>query len=436
MKVKNYYYAKGIALPKLKGVTNSTETLELVEPNEVLVSVKQAKGILPAVVVKVGETVKRGTLLARSKQTSIFSPICGTVEAIELHPSIYGNVCKHIKIKNSYAGEVDNFEPLVGEAVTPVSVLKRIYEAGIVDGDGVPLFIKFILKDNQSVNELVINACTDEAGENNNLALLNLKLDKLLAGAKYLAGILDIKKITFVFADSLKKPIKKLFARLSKAENKPELNYALMSGKYPAGDNIEILGTMLGEVLPKKADSKYYGKIIVDIYTLLAVAEAVEDGEKGYKKLLSVVLPEGGKIKNIWACIGDTVGNIYAQATKSDQASVAQIIVGGIMRGIAVSDYSMPITKCLKGIMFLPDKSVCLAKEKDCIKCGRCNNVCPRGIYPREIDASVLVSDFVLAKEYGVNECTRCGCCTYVCPAKRNMVERFIEAQKVLEGRK
>ena len=68
----------------------------------------------------------------------------------------------------------------------------------------------------------------------------------------------------------------------------------------------------------------------------------------------------------------------------------------------------------------------------ECLRCGKCVNVCPAGLCP------VLIKDNFRNKEklsyLEPRKCIECGLCSYICPAKINVREKVKLAKIVMKG--
>jgi electron transport complex protein RnfC len=96
-----------------------------------------------------------------------------------------------------------------------------------------------------------------------------------------------------------------------------------------------------------------------------------------------------------------------------------KIIVNGLVKGTAISDIDIPITKYVKSIHVYPKKKLPDQRVEDCIHCGNCRSVCPSNLAPdllfahyqnnTEIDSAVLNT---------VSKCEGCGLCNLTCPSR------------------
>jgi len=82
------------------------------------------------------------------------------------------------------------------------------------------------------------------------------------------------------------------------------------------------------------------------------------------------------------------------------------------------------ITKDLNTILVLEDTNI---KSEQCIKCGKCSEVCPVGLMP-----VMIIDNKERANKLRIEKCIECGLCSYVCPAKievREILRKIKEQQ-------
>ena len=89
-------------------------------------------------------------------------------------------------------------------------------------------------------------------------------------------------------------------------------------------------------------------------------------------------------------------------------------IVNGLMTGYISNLEDLILTDDIDSIFIMKKNTV---KEKECINCGLCYNVCPLKINPVKS---------LKSKRKNPN-CLNCGLCTYICPS-------FINLRKYLKG--
>ena len=63
----------------------------------------------------------------------------------------------------------------------------------------------------------------------------------------------------------------------------------------------------------------------------------------------------------------------------------------------------------------------------ECIKCGKCSEVCPMNLIP-----SLIIDNPKDKDKLKINKCINCGLCSYVCPSKIEVREII---KKIKEGK-
>ncbi len=138
------------------------------------------------------------------------------------------------------------------------------------------------------------------------------------------------------------------------------------------------------------------------------------------------------------------VGTQFSEALEAaggfaDGAEPEKILCGGPMMGFAMSSLEAAICKNNNALTVLREDPVSIAMEQQtaCLRCGRCNQVCPLGLTPQMMAAAAERKDYERfeKKLYGM-ECVACGTCTFICPAKRPLMQLFKQAKAEVMARK
>lgn len=437
MRYKAFSYGKGISLPKLNAYVENDTIVKLPLPHMAVVPLKQCKGPVPTVMVGLNEKVKVGTVLARSAVSTIISPVAGNVNRIEKRPSCYGGICDHILINVDANDEQNLLPPIDYAEATKDAILKRIEDLGLVDYDGTPLQLKLKLTENDHISSLVINACTDEPFLINNIVLAKEKADEIIDGAAYLAKAIKVNNISFVITKSMFAKFGEFTEKLKSLEGELLFDVFIVPDKYPVGDEIELVKALTKKEMNINSSPKEFGMVIVDIASCYSVHCAMIEGRGDTEKLITVVGTglNGNEIQCAWTRVGTTFEEIMNRMRSSGERNVLKIIAGGPMRGVSVAGVDVCTTKTLKAVMFLNGTVLSTEKESPCIGCGKCVDVCPRGLMPYRIEEYAESEDYYMAKKYGATYCTKCGCCAYVCPAKRNLVQRIVFAKDTIKDK-
>lgn len=431
MKIRTFSYSKGIALPRFFTDKADSTVIEFSDPEIFYVPLLQHVGNDATPVVEVGEKVKRGGLIAKSSQMNIFSPCSGVVRRTAMLPSALGGIVNHIVIENDFKNTTEKLPEI--KKLNAVSILKRIFEAGIVDADQTPLFKKLIIEKGSDIKGIIINGCSDEPYITTSRAILNNYGEQVIAGAKIIAIALDIENIIFAQKKScyaktpnFTKQLIKANEQFSIEKNKINIKQELFADRYPMGDEHELLYALTKKRIPFGENAQSLGYIVIDLKCLLSVYSAVVSGQSDYMSLVTLFGSDKRHVKHCWIKSGIKIDYIAEQSVERErQKTLVKVVAGGPMRGVALSDSSVSTHKGMSALMFLTDDDVYINDESNCINCGECVKVCPRNLMPNKIDHCFGVKDFVGAHKFGATYCSECGCCAYVCPAKRHLVQRI-----------
>jgi electron transport complex protein RnfC len=103
------------------------------------------------------------------------------------------------------------------------------------------------------------------------------------------------------------------------------------------------------------------------------------------------------------------------------------------MMGLTVPDLSYPILKNPNAIVALAEDAA-LPEPTECIRCGKCADVCPLMLTPYAIASAVKHKDAEALSELSVGLCMECGCCSYTCPARRPLVHQNRLGKSILKN--
>lgn len=78
--------------------------------------------------------------------------------------------------------------------------------------------------------------------------------------------------------------------------------------------------------------------------------------------------------------------------------------------------------------------STAASDSAPCIRCNRCESVCPEHLLPQELWWVSRASDLAAAKNQGLADCIECGLCNQVCPSNIDLLAVFSSAKKNLAG--
>ena len=304
---------------------------------------KQHVGAPCRPVVKEGEKVQKGTLLAKPQGlgANLFSSVYGVVQEVRDDRII---VCPD---------EVQKEEFLT---LDPGSPLEMVKEAGIVGmgGAGFPTGVK--LDVDLHGGTLLVNAVECEPGLGHNIRQIEEKADMTIEGARLCMEMTHASRVIFAIKEKNKQAVERLRSALEKEER---MYIHLLPDIYPMGEERAIVRECLGKLLdpvqlPSAADA-----VVINVETVLRVFEAVKLKKPCFSKNMTVT----GKLKGeegpriyMDVPIGISVKELIEQAGGID-GEYGEVIMGGPFTGKAVS-LTEPVTKTTGGIIVtidLPD---------------------------------------------------------------------------------
>ncbi len=399
-------------------------------------------GAPPELVVKKGDTVKKGDLLAKASgfvSVPLHAPTSGTIKAIDKCPGPTGMAVPAIEITADGEDEWGSpFVPITDWKNCDPAVLKqRVWDAGIVGmgGAGFPAHVKLSPPEGKTINTLILNGAECEPYLTADHRLMLEQAEDVVRGAAIIARILGLE--TAVIGVEENKP--DAIAQLKEIAGKYNVTVQALPVNYPQGAEKQLIYAITGREVP-------IGKLPMDVHCVVqnvasavAIAEAVVKGRPSIDRITTVtgkpVVNPGNWRFRIGTPIEkalELVGGVNAQPAK--------LLLGGPMMGIAQKSLGVTVMKNTSGILLIAADEVSLYTSEPCIRCGRCVEVCPMSILPATISQAVENKRFDWAEELNVMACIECGSCSYVCPSHRPLNQHFkrgkIEIQAQLRKKK
>ena len=135
--------------------------------------------------------------------------------------------------------------------------------------------------------------------------------------------------------------------------------------------------------------------------------------------------------KNLVTRVGTLVSEIIEQCGGFKEGkTVGKIRIGGPMMGIAQYTINIPINKGASGIVCLDKQESKTPNSQNCLRCGKCLDVCPAFLQPLYISAYSLKNDYESAESYRALDCIECGSCSFIWPARRPLLQSIRNAKR------
>ena len=309
----------------------------------VQILLRQHVGAPCAAIVKAGDKVEKGTLIATPTGlgANIFSSVYGVVE----------DVTEDRIIIKPDEEQKDEFVPIdVPEDASKIDIVKA---AGIVGmgGAGFPTGIK--VSADLTGGYVLVNAAECEPGLKHNIKQLEEQTDITIRGLKYCMEMCNAAKGIIAIKKKNEKAVEILRAAIKDDDT---LSIHLLPDIYPMGEERAVVRECLGIELETTQLPSAANAVVINCETLLRIAEAIELKKPSFSKHMTVVGKlNGGREARVYfdVPVGTSVGEMIERAGGIDGV-YGEIIMGGPFTGKATT-LDAPTTKTTGGIIVTID---------------------------------------------------------------------------------
>ena len=405
-------------------------------PQRVVLPMQQHIGVPCTPLVKVGDTVAVGQKIGDSDKfisAPIHASISGTVVAVGDVKLANGIITKGVTIESD--GEMRLYEGIKPPVVTNKAELcAAVRESGLVGlgGAGFPTHVKLNIPEDKDIDTLIINAAECEPYITVDYRECIENAENILKGVEILKNILGFKQVIIAIEDN-KPKVFRVMKEIADRDNDKDDAIKLMTlrSRYPQGaEKMMVLSATGRRVPPGKLPSDV-GCVVMNVTSTAFIARYLETGKPLVSRSITV---DGGAIaepRNIRVPIGTNIQDII-DFCGGFRTEPRKLIFGGPMMGLAICGTDAPICKQNNAILAFDERKDLIKKERACIRCGRCVDVCPMGLTPTLIERFSRVKDAEKLKAINVNTCMECGSCAYACPSGRPLVQYIRLAKQVL----
>jgi Na(+)-translocating NADH:ubiquinone oxidoreductase A subunit len=422
-------------------------------PRKVIIPLAQGFGNILEPMVKVGDSVKAGQIVARNDE-SISSPahasISGRVVSIE-KKNFFNREVPMVEIEGDGSAE---YEKIPGHSADweklPVEKLEELlYTSGVtaLDRDGIPTSFKSSVTKPKAVSDIIIHCIGSEIYNISLETLLAGKgLEKFIEGMKILRKVMSSSRIHLALNKDKKHVVEKIKSLTSEL---PWLNIYALAPKYPQGYDELLVPSILGKEFPFGYSAADIGVIVINVQAVIQSYEAVAEGKPLIERTVALCGPSMKNPQHIKVRVGTPLEQVLEGRLKGDKV---RVVLRSLLTGFDLNDHSLPIDKTFSQIIAIPDNddreflaflrpglrdnsfsnsflsSYVVAnktadtnlygEERPCVQCGYCISVCPVKIYPTLLDRYLRVKVDETLLRYKIYNRIECNLCSYVCPSK------------------
>lgn len=384
-------------------------------------------------VVNKGDRVLAGQLIAEASafvSANIVSSCSGTVKAVDRHRTIGGTFAQSVIIENDGLYET---LPGIGaktdyRTLSKEEILAKIKDAGIIGmgGAGFPTHVKLAPKNPDDIKYVIANGAECEPYITCDDRLMRAYADEILTGLEIMLSLFPNAEGVVVIEDNKPEAIE---AMKKAASGRDRMRILPCPVKYPQGGERSCISVVAGieyKITQLPAD---VGCVVENVGTIRAIYKAVCESTPLMERGVTITGEACAKPCNLMTRIGVLCGELIEHAGGfKDGKQAVKMLAGGPMMGIAFDSVDVPLQKNNNALTLLAVDEVYEAESKqtNCIRCGRCNRVCPMGLTPQMMSAAFAKKDYdrYENKLHGL-ECISCGSCTFICPAKRPLTQEF-----------
>ncbi len=397
-------------------------------PDQVVVSLAQHIGAPCQPVVKRGDEVKVGTLLGKSVgfvSANIHSPVSGKVKKIDkaLDASGYKREAVFIDVVgDEWEDTIDRTDELVREChLDSKEIINKISAAGIVGLGGAtfPTHVKLTPPPGTKAEVLIINGVECEPYLTADHSLMMEKTEEIFVGIKILMKAVNVNHAVVGIENNKPDAIDK-FKQIAKIY--PNIKIQPLKVQYPQGGEKQLIDAVMRRQVPSGTLPISVGAVVQNVGTAFAVYEAVQKNKPLVERVVTITGKDVTNPCNVLSRIGIPLSTLIDHAGGLPEAT-GKVVSGGPMMGKAIGSIEIPVTKGTSGVLIVPTLEALRKKMKDCIKCGKCVNICPMGLNPTTLMTLTEYEIWDKAEKERITDCIECGSCSYICPADRPLLD-------------
>ncbi len=403
----------------------------------VVIPVGMHLGAPSAPCVQKGDHVKVGQVIATpvgGLGLPVHASVSGEVTFVEPRQLLRGAPETCIGIQSDGLDEWVELSPLGGAEDAPADrIIDAVKNAGIcgMGGAAFPTHIKMAVPDGKYADTVILNGAECEPYLTADHRLMLESSERIVDGLRCIMRATGVNRGVIAIEDN-KPDAAECMQRA--AAGREGVEVLVMRTKYPQGSEKQLISRVTGREVPS-------GKLPIDAHALVfnvSTAAAVADAVILGKPLVERITTVTGWVEspaNLRLRIGTSFADAVA-ACGGLKEDAAMILAGGPMTApCAASLDAAVIGKASNGILIFNRTQARALEENPCIRCGKCVDTCPIGLYPYQLRYDIDRHALDTAVAHHLPDCVLCGACTFICPANRRLTASFKAAKEELAAR-
>jgi Na+-translocating ferredoxin:NAD+ oxidoreductase subunit C len=433
-------FKHGVHPPEHKDETKDLPIRQFPFSPVIIVPMLQHLGAPSQIIVREGQEVSRGQLLAKSGgyvSVPMHAPVSGKIRKIGNVPTLSGKMTQGIYIETFpfATQEVMEGASVNLETASPAEILQGIQDAGIVGlgGAAFPTHVKLKIPEGKKCDTLILNGAECEPFLTTDYRVMLEQPDDIFMGIRYLLKATGASKAVIGIESNKQDAADFLKSRLP---GDIPVSVHVVPVKYPQGAEKMLITAILGKEVPSGGFPIEVNTVVVNVATAAEIGRLLPHGRGIQERVITIAGPGVKKKGNYLIPIGTPLRFVleYVGADKH----ISEVYMGGPMMGVAVSNLDISITKGTSGVLVFNEKDVKRPeKVYPCIKCGACVDACPISLNPSQLGILAKFEAYEeMAEKHNLLDCFECGSCSYVCPSHIPLVQYFRLSKSIVRKRK
>ena len=412
-------------------------------PQQAIFPFSQHLGAPAKPVVKKGDNVKVGTLLAEAGgfvSAPIYSSVSGTVVKIDeaIDATGYRKPVIIVKVEgDEWEESIDRSDKLetleAHPELTSEEIVERIKKAGVtgMGGAGFPTFIKLCPPPTAKAECVILNGVECEPYITSDYRLMMEHADEILIGLDLLMKAVKVTKGYIGIEENKPKAIE-LFEE--KTINNPNVEIVPLAKKYPQGGEKQLVDAVIRRQVPAPpAIPVNVGAVVQNVGTAFAVYQAVMKNKPLFERYTTVTGKKLEKPSNFLVRMGTPMIDLINECGGMPEGD-NKLLAGGPMMGKALTSVEVPICKGTNSVTILSGDDAKRKPAQPCIRCAKCVSACPMGLEPYLLATASALHDWEKVEAAGITSCIECGSCQFTCPAHRPMLDNIRLGKSTVMG--
>lgn len=429
-------FRHGVHPHEYKDATNHLPVERMPFVEEYGLPLSQHVGAPSIPIVKIGQKVQRGELIAKPDgfiSTALHASVTGTVETIErrLHPD--GRILPFIVIRTDpFSSQRIFAHPLPSpNQLSREEVANLVQQAGIVGMGGAtfPSHVNLRVPDGKKVRFVILNGCECEPYLTGDHRVMLEKPNTVINGLVFLMDILNGEK--GYIGVEMNKPDAIETLKKAVGENS-SIDIVPLKVKYPQGAKKILIDAILHQEMKAGTRSLDQGIVMNNVATAVSMMEYFETGLPMIERVITVNGPAVPQPKNLLVPIGTPIRAILEHCD-CDVDGLREVVIGGAMMGKAQKSLDVPVIKGTSGILAFTSVPGGNREEMPCIHCGQCVSACGMFLNPTFLMELVKNEQVDELKDNHLLNCFECGSCSFVCPSNIPLTQMMLLGKAMIK---